>query len=121
MEDFYSVKQIQTREGGFAAYVVLNVAHRIYAAHFPGNPVTPGVCLLQMNKELLEMVCGVKLRMTGAKNIKFLRAINPLQYAEVVFSVNFNIEGRTVTATSTIGCGEDIFVKISAGYEMTDE
>ena len=26
----------------------------IYAAHFPGRPVTPGVCIVQMGKELVE-------------------------------------------------------------------
>lgn len=24
----------------------------IYAAHFPGEPITPGVCIVQMGKEL---------------------------------------------------------------------
>lgn len=118
LDDFYSVTQILPREGGFTASVELNAAHPIYAAHFPGNPVTPGVCILQICKELLESVCNAKLRMAGAKNIKFLRAINPLQYARVEFSINFHIDGRAVIATSTVGCGEEVFVKISAGYDM---
>ena len=26
----------------------------IYQAHFPGEPITPGVCIVQMAKELIE-------------------------------------------------------------------
>ena len=31
--------------------VILNPDHLIYKAHFPGQPVTPGVCILQMIQE----------------------------------------------------------------------
>ena len=43
-------------EEGTAVYdVLLDGEHGIYAAHFPGNPITPGVCkFLQLEKKLLE-------------------------------------------------------------------
>ncbi len=118
LDDFYSVTRIAPREGGFTAEVALNASHSVYAAHFPGNPVTPGVCVLHICKELLESACRKELRLAGAKNIKFLRAINPLQCPEVEFSVDFKVEGPTVTAAATVGRDEEVFVKISAVYDI---
>ena len=43
----------------------------IYAAHFPGYPITPGVTLVQMALECM----GKK--MTGARDIKFLIPVIP--------------------------------------------
>lgn len=43
----------------------------IYAAHFPGFPVTPGVALLQMALDLIG--CPLK----GASNLKFLIPVRP--------------------------------------------
>ena len=43
----------------------------IYAAHFPGYPITPGVCLVQMALELMGK------EMTGSKDIKFVTPVMP--------------------------------------------
>ena len=50
----YTITDME-HEGGTARFSLnLNAAHEIYEAHFPGEPVTPGVCLVQMAGELLE-------------------------------------------------------------------
>lgn len=43
----------------------------IYAAHFPGYPITPGVTITQMALELMGR------RMTGAREVKFLVPLLP--------------------------------------------
>jgi 3-hydroxyacyl-[acyl-carrier-protein] dehydratase len=52
INDFYSVKETQNVDGMMNFTVRLNANHFIYAAHFPENPVTPGVCITQIAKEL---------------------------------------------------------------------
>ena len=42
----------------------LNPEHFIYQAHFPGEPVTPGVCILQIGKELLAELLQESLEIT---------------------------------------------------------
>ncbi len=32
--------------------IELNPEHYIYKAHFPGNPITPGVCIIKMITEV---------------------------------------------------------------------
>ena len=55
----------------------------VYAGHFPGYPITPGVCLVQIALELIEEMAGQaghddkKGRLVAAKNIKFTSPVFP--------------------------------------------
>ncbi|MCD8540733.1 MAG: 3-hydroxyacyl-ACP dehydratase [Leadbetterella sp.] len=75
---FYSVNDVTHRgDGRYHILVVLNKDHDIFKGHFPGNPVTPGACMLQVVKELAQDILGFKLMMTSAANVKFMALINP--------------------------------------------
>ena len=63
----YQVTERKDRE----AQVRLLRESPVYAAHFPGYPVTPGVTLVQMALELMGR------RLSGVKNIKFLVPVQP--------------------------------------------
>lgn len=43
----------------------------VYAAHFPGYPITPGVTIVQMALELMGRT------LSGAKDIKFVEPVLP--------------------------------------------
>lgn len=77
LNDFFSIdKQIDT--GGVITFSIgLNPEHIIYWAHFPNLPITPGVCIIQMVTECLELVVGKKLRLKRIKNVKFLTVLSP--------------------------------------------
>ena len=49
----------------------------IYQAHFPGNPITPGACIIQIAQELYEQLCGHAVEILEVKNAKFVKAITP--------------------------------------------
>ncbi len=68
--------QIVTLEPS-AAVVRILPESPVYAAHFPGYPITPGVCLVQMGLELLGKVTGRTCELQGAKGIKFLSPVLP--------------------------------------------
>ncbi|MBP3227411.1 MAG: hypothetical protein J6M53_01360 [Bacteroidaceae bacterium] len=57
--------------------VRLNPLHPIYKAHFPGHPLTPGVCLVQMVSEILERRVGARLRVERVVNLKFIAPVAP--------------------------------------------
>ncbi len=82
----YSVsKYIPIDDGGVKAHIVLCAGHTIYKAHFPGQPITPGACLIQMARELMEDYSGLHLQLSGVKNAKFLNVISPLETPELLF------------------------------------
>ncbi|MBL0181044.1 MAG: 3-hydroxyacyl-ACP dehydratase [Chitinophagaceae bacterium] len=59
------------------AELAINAWHRIFEGHFPGQPVVPGVCMMEMVKEILEQVTGKKTNLVKAQEMKFLAVIDP--------------------------------------------
>ena len=57
----------------------LNPDHVIYQAHFPGNPITPGVCIVQMIGELLGERLGRRFTVSKIVNLKFVSTISPVE------------------------------------------
>lgn len=58
----------------------------IYAAHFPGYPITPGVILIQLATELLEEREGRHLELAEAVNVKFASPVFPGEGDVIVYS-----------------------------------
>jgi len=89
LEDFYSVENITPESGSeFCVKVKLNPQHNVYEGHFPGNPIVPGVCQLQMLKEIIAERMGKELTLSSASNIKYLNVINPLVDAELMVKIS---------------------------------
>ena len=86
-DDFYFVTE-SGKNSSFAFYHIrLNPGHFIFAAHFPGDPVTPGVCLIQMGRELVEDFIGRQLSLKMLKNVKFLSVVSPVETPEFRFHI----------------------------------
>ena len=72
-----------TNETAEQVDIRLNAQHYIYQAHFPGNPVTPGVCIVQIIVELLKKRLDEALVLTRITNLKFVSVISPIENPEV--------------------------------------
>ena len=86
----------------------------VYRGHFPGYPITPGVCLVEIALELIAEMAGQaghdgKVRLVGAKNIKFTSPIIPTQGTEL----RFNLGGEGSERTVEILSGETLCAKMS--------
>ena len=57
----------------------------IFQAHFPGEPITPGVCIIQIAKELLEDYVQKCYTIKTIKNVKFLNVISPVPTPHVTY------------------------------------
>lgn len=76
-------------ERTWTIHVKLNPEHALYQGHFPGYPVVPGVCLLQIIKESAESIRQQKLQYTQVASCKFLSAIQPMKTPELYFTLTF--------------------------------
>ena len=86
----------------------------VYQGHFPGYPITPGVCLVEIALELIAEMAGQaghdeKVRLVGAKNIKFTSPIIPVEGMEL----RFNLGGEGSERTVEILSGETLCAKMS--------
>ncbi len=92
--------------------VALDPDHVIYTGHFPGNPVVPGVCQIQMIREGLESSLGTNLRLTAADPIKFLHLIRPAEHPELTVECKIRQrETSDIECSAVISDEETIFLK----------
>ena len=76
LENFYKIIHRKEREDGKREIEIeLNPGHALYQGHFPGQPVVPGVCTLQMIKESAEQIVSQPLQYVQIASSKFLSAI----------------------------------------------
>ena len=80
--------------GVLNSVIELDKAHGIFKGHFPGNPVLPGVCTLQIAKELLCGALGKDLRLAKSSNIKYPGFISPLVTPQIHFHITNSQTGR---------------------------
>jgi len=65
-------------ERTFQFRFTLNPGSDVYRGHFPGNPVAPGVCTLQMVKECLQSILRRdSLRLSQVRQCRFSRLLRP--------------------------------------------
>lgn len=77
IEGLYTVLDLEQNDNTAVANIKLNREHKIFEGHFPGNPVMPGVCMIQIIKELTEKAVGKSLFLNTSSNVKFMAIINP--------------------------------------------
>lgn len=90
--DFFEVVSLETEEGSINALLEINAGHRIFEGHFPNQPVVPGVCMMQMVKELIEQVLEKETRILAAAEMKFLAVIDPTQNNIINATIKYTTE-----------------------------
>lgn len=87
----------------------------IYRAHFPEEPVTPGVCVIQMATELIEDELGESLRLKAIANAKFLAVISPLEVRDVIYRIKKQERDGNIVKSQIVVSDKEgkIFSKLS--------
>ena len=92
----------------------LNPECIIYKAHFPEQPITPGVCITQIAVELAEIIVGHNLQMIGIKNVKFLSILTPATQTEVTYDITIKSSDDKETRIQAVAQSDDVvYAKMS--------
>ncbi|WP_270088652.1 hypothetical protein [Sphingobacterium sp. SYP-B4668] len=119
LTDFYrldSLTQIDAQK--HVAKIRLNKDNDIFKGHFPDNPVTPGVCMMQIIKEIVEQIVEQTLFMEQSSNVKFMAIINPEINPELILDIDIKGDadiGYQVKNTSRFG--ETVALKLSLNFK----
>lgn len=102
--------------------IELNPSCVIYQAHFPKEPITPGVCIVQIGTELIEelltekMSVSCKLEIVKVKNVKFLSVISPRDTLHIMYQmkkVELSDDNKMVEAQWVVLSDEKVMAKTS--------
>ena len=112
--DLYSIVAKEINDDGGVFHLHLNPECIIYKAHFPEQPITPGVCITQIAVELAEIVVGHSLQMIGIKNVKFLSILSPTTQTEVTYTIIIKSSDDKETRIQAVAQSDDVvYAKMS--------
>jgi 3-hydroxyacyl-[acyl-carrier-protein] dehydratase len=102
------------------ALIRLNPKHDIFKGHFPGNPVLPGVCIIQILKELLSSHMKNTLVFNNLGSIKYLSVIKP----EVHRLFSFEIElketcGGVTSFKAHLYCESVVYCRLKGDFRFS--
>lgn len=114
-DNLYRIVSKDEANGMTTVRVSLNPECFIYKAHFPGNPITPGVCIIQTANELLEDIEGRKLTITEVKDVKFLNILSPVSNQDVdfVFTSIDHPDDSSIKAKVNVMHSDEVFTTIN--------
>ena len=101
--NFFTVSQLAMEPGSIKALLEIDPTHAIFEGHFPDAPVVPGVCMIQMVKEMIEQMAGAEIRLLRADHIKFLSVIDPRVEKTIWLEANYTMtEDKKISVTASI-------------------
>ena len=120
IEGLYTVQNLEQNEEEVKAKVKLHKEHEVFKGHFPGNPIMPGVCMIQMIKELTEQVTGKELFLSVASNVKFMAKINPEENEVIDLALKISEESEFIKVKNITSYDETVALKLSTTFKIID-
>jgi len=117
--NFYNLNNLKAEGNSVTATLELNPAHEIFKGHFPGQPVVPGVCLMQMVKEVLQEALKTEIRFKKATNLKFINPVDPNQSPILGLTLNYKqTEEGQISINGNMQAGDIICFKFQELFEL---
>ena len=76
-DTLFKVTSLDHQKNVITATLEIDKNNEVFAGHFPGQPVLPGACMLQIIKEVFESTLTISVRIKKADYIKFPALIDP--------------------------------------------
>ncbi|HTB51421.1 MAG TPA: hypothetical protein VK718_01505 [Ferruginibacter sp.] len=117
--DFFSFSAPQINDNAVKTIIELNAAHKIFGGHFPEHPVVPGVCMMQMVKEVVETVIGRETDLLKADTIKFLTIIDPRENPVIDLQYKFSMaEAGKILIDAQLTKAATTFFKFKGSFSI---
>ncbi|WP_294959192.1 3-hydroxyacyl-ACP dehydratase [uncultured Flavobacterium sp.] len=119
LQDFYKIlSEEKTSDSKYTVAILVNEKHEVFKGHFPGNPIMPGVCMIQIIKELTESITKSSLMIQSLANVKFMALINPEVTPELRLELDITTtEDGLVKVKNTTYFNDTTALKLSNVYK----
>jgi len=77
LDEYYIIREKGVREDHYEYGIELNPDSAIFKGHFPGNPVSPGVCGIRIVAECSSEILGQRLEFVSIDKCRFFSIIRP--------------------------------------------
>ncbi|WP_179412194.1 hypothetical protein HDF19_02860 [Mucilaginibacter sp. E4BP6] len=117
-QHLFTFTDLQTEGDIVKTNIKLNPLHPIFKGHFPDNPILPGVCMMQMVKEVAEAYINKKIKLVLGQDLKFLSVINPEENTIIQIELKINIEGEEIRIGAQLLDNANVFFKFKGTFEL---
>ncbi len=118
IEGLYTIESLKNIDSEITAGIKLNANHEIFEGHFPGNPIMPGVCMMQIIKEITEKVLDKNLFLQTSTNIKFMAKINPNVNPDLSIQIAYSEEEGILKIKNSSYFNNTLALKLNAKYKI---
>lgn len=119
IKNYYQIDEVTKHDDATVFHVTLCEDCEVYQGHFPGEPVSPGVCNIQMIKECAEQVAGKPLMLNNLQQCRLTVLVTPTQHPKVEVTLRLEEKGGTYKLKAFIGKGEETYLDLKA--ELTED
>jgi 3-hydroxyacyl-[acyl-carrier-protein] dehydratase len=116
-ESLFKVLAINDQDNIIHAVLDIDRDNKILAGHFPGQPVVPGACMLQLVKDILTDTLNKPVRLLKADNIKFLSLIDPETTQSLQLEITYQQNEIGIPITANLTAGEVVCMKLQAVFQ----
>ena len=121
LNDLYIIQSLSESENQINAVIELRPDHAIFKGHFPGQPVLPGVCMMQMIAEITGEFLKKSFSITGAPMIKFLHMIDPGRNPLIHLEIKYDSAPPKTFVSGKIFFGSEIFMKFQIDLSVSKQ
>lgn len=86
-DEYYTLIDSQTDSVTGCLTIRVNPASRIFEGHFPGNPICPGVCGVELIRECASIVLAQEVRISKINKCRFLSVARPQEDCRFCISI----------------------------------
>jgi 3-hydroxyacyl-[acyl-carrier-protein] dehydratase len=116
--DLFSIDNLTHEAGTILATLGINPDSEILKGHFPGHPVVPGACMLQIVKEVLEDALNHTLRLKKADQLKFMIMIDPATLI-VQLDISYQyLEDGVIGLTAKLSNADMVYFKFLGSFAV---
>ncbi len=112
--------QITDDKGDATAVISLNALHKIFEGHFPGSPVLPGVCMVQIIKEILGEIFESKLMLYKINTIKYQNPVNPFESNTLTLKFSIRREESFISVSVQVSDESMNFCSLKGEFRKED-
>lgn len=111
-DNYYQLLDFRREENHAVFRVRLLADCKVYEGHFPGHPISPGVCNMAMIKECATLVTACPLRIREVKRCRLTAVMSPSLCADLCVTIDvLLLDNESYSVKATIADTAKVYVK----------
>lgn len=113
--NYYTILQHTRQDEVDIFHVSLNSDCNVYKGHFPNEPISPGVCNIQMIKECLERIIDHPVLLHTIQQCRLTTLITPITHPQLDVRIQIKQQDNDcILFTATLGQAEHTYLELKA-------